>query len=301
MSTSAPIPVWDRVFSLPNDLPDLAVAAYGDPLGQPILFCHGWPNCRSQAAAYHQAAASAGALLLAPDRPGIGRSSPQPGRRLASWPPLLDSLADALDLDSFSIIGVSGGAPYALATAHALPRRTRAIAIVAGTSMLGGTNMRGMFWLYRLLQALRRSSPEPLHQLPVHVARLIAACPPWRPPLSWLVAQLPAADRRHLRDRSLFALTPDAFSTAVFSDPRQVVADGDIYFDDWPFLLSEITVPTLIFHGAADRNIPLTKAQDLASSIPSARLITWPEDGHYSAAMGHPVEVVTLLLEASRS
>ncbi|MFI7413943.1 alpha/beta fold hydrolase [Streptomyces sp. NPDC049627] len=44
--------------------------------------------------------------------------------------------------------------------------------------------------------------------------------------------------------------------------------------------LAEITVPTVVMVGSADRSTPLSHARRLAAGIPGARLITVPDAGH---------------------
>ena len=78
--------------------------------------------------------------MLAPDRPGVGDSSPwAPGRgsTVAEYAHELRAFADALELPIFSVLGYSGGGPYALAAAHALPDRIAAAAVVSGAGQVG--------------------------------------------------------------------------------------------------------------------------------------------------------------------
>ncbi len=70
-------------------LPDgrvLAYEEYGDPAGFPVLSFHGGMSSRLDAAPAHEAAVAAGVRLVSPDRPGMGLSTYQPGRRLLDWP-----------------------------------------------------------------------------------------------------------------------------------------------------------------------------------------------------------------------
>src|SRR5262249_53494379 len=77
--------------------------------------------------------------LIAPDRPGIGRSDPWPdgNDNVASYPSELAAIADALAIDSFAVLGYSGGGPYALAAAAALGSRVTAAAVVSGAGQVG--------------------------------------------------------------------------------------------------------------------------------------------------------------------
>src|SRR6266536_1812907 len=108
----------------------LAYTHYGDPNGQPVMYFHGWPGSRLEAELVSGEARTAGALVIAVDRPGMGGSDFQRGRRLLDWADDVVALADALQLERFAVLGVSGGGPYALACAHAIPQRVSAAATV---------------------------------------------------------------------------------------------------------------------------------------------------------------------------
>ena len=80
-------------------LPDgrvLAYEEYGDPAGFPVLSFHGGLSSRLDAAPAHEAAVAVGVRLVSPDRPGMGLSTFQPGRRLLDWPADVTALTEAL-------------------------------------------------------------------------------------------------------------------------------------------------------------------------------------------------------------
>src|SRR5205807_4233758 len=110
----------------------IAFEEYGDANGVPVIFCHGWPSSRTMARLTDEPARDLGIRVISPDRPGISGSSLQPDRKLADWPRLVERIADHLGIRDFRMLAISGGAPYAYATAAAMPDQVRAIAIVAG-------------------------------------------------------------------------------------------------------------------------------------------------------------------------
>src|SRR6476659_4829695 len=109
----------------------LAGEETGDPRGTPIFFFHGWPASRLQGSGFDVEARTLGAWIISPDRPGIGLSSYQAGRRLLDWPPLVREMAHLLRIERFRIMAISGGGPYALATAYALPDLVEAVTIIS--------------------------------------------------------------------------------------------------------------------------------------------------------------------------
>ena len=74
----------------------LSYAEYGDPTGKPLFFFHGGNDSRLEAAILDETAQTLGVRILAPDRPGYGRSTFQPNRTFLDWPEDVAQLADAL-------------------------------------------------------------------------------------------------------------------------------------------------------------------------------------------------------------
>lgn len=106
------------------------IAEYGDINGEPIFFFHGWPGARLQGKMAEDQALKLGIRFIALDRPGFGLSDFQRNRTLLDWPRDVLGIADILGLDKIGLIGLSGGAPYALACAHQFPERLSSIGII---------------------------------------------------------------------------------------------------------------------------------------------------------------------------
>jgi len=110
----------------------LGYAEWGDPDGIPVFFFHGTPGSRILTRAFDAAARDKGFRLIGVDRPGYGLSTLQEGRTLLDFPSDLVQLADHLELNTFHAIGGSGGGPYVLVCAYALPER-----VLSGLVMCG--------------------------------------------------------------------------------------------------------------------------------------------------------------------
>src|SRR5690348_4059248 len=100
-----------------NDGRSVGYAEFGLPTGRPVVYCHGFPASRLEAQFTHSSARKFGARIVALDRPGYGLSTFVPGRQIKDWALDVSEVADALELERFAVLGVSGGAPYALACA----------------------------------------------------------------------------------------------------------------------------------------------------------------------------------------
>ena len=84
---------------------------------------------------FESAAKALGLRFVCVDRPGLGKSDPQPDRTFAGWADDLEAVADALGAKTFAVTGWSEGGPWALAAAAYLdPTRLVHVTSVAGGS-----------------------------------------------------------------------------------------------------------------------------------------------------------------------
>jgi ketosteroid isomerase-like protein len=91
----------------------------------------GLPGSRIEGRLGDEAATATGVRLIAIDRPGMGLSDFQLRRALVDWPDDVAQVAWALELDRFSVLGISGGGPYAAACAWKLAARLTGAGIVS--------------------------------------------------------------------------------------------------------------------------------------------------------------------------
>ena len=149
----------------------VAVSEYGSPSGAPVFFCHGWPSSRTMAELTDAAARELNLRIISPDRPGIRNSTLQRARKLLDWPPLLEELADRMSIREFRVLGISGGAPYALAAGWAMPERVRAVAVVSSAPPITElADRNGLLPLYRWMLFFYPRHRE-LLRYSFHVAR----------------------------------------------------------------------------------------------------------------------------------
>src|SRR5579864_6634487 len=121
----------------------IAFQTFGDPRGRPVFFFHGSPASRLEGEFLDAPATAHHIRLIAVDRPGMGRSDSQPGRRLLDWPSDINALAGELGLNQFFVMGFSTGALYVYACAKAMADRLDGAVIVSGTgppSLMRGFN-----------------------------------------------------------------------------------------------------------------------------------------------------------------
>ncbi|MFP4353362.1 MAG: alpha/beta fold hydrolase [Puniceicoccaceae bacterium] len=256
--------------------------SFGAAGGRELLYCHGWPGSGIQAALADETARRHGFHLLSPDRPGIGGSSHIPGRRIADWPPMAAAIARHAGWKAFDILAVSGGCPYALATAAALPDRVRSVTVCCGAALPRFVlDPRTSYPIYRALHFLYRKVPFALSG-GLQMARLYMRVIPPAFTLLPFLPFLPPADRRAVRPRRNRILLSRSVAAAFRQPPRGVLRDATRYIEDWGIDLAAIRAPVRFHHGSDDRNIPVEAARGTAAEVPGASFNEVPGQGHYS-------------------
>ncbi|GAB7333776.1 hypothetical protein MBLNU13_g05299t2 [Cladosporium sp. NU13] len=139
-----------QTFTLPDDR-TLSFATYGASTGPIVFHLHGLGDSRLTGALFDQPGRTLGVRIIAVDRPGIGSSSPQRNRTALDHAEDIRLLAAHLGAKTYSVVGVSGGGPYALACAHALPaEELRSVSLVCGFGPYESTvrHSRWVVWLF---------------------------------------------------------------------------------------------------------------------------------------------------------
>lgn len=292
-ATDGPLAVGREIFEHPRtiELPDgrdLGYAEAGDPDGEPGLVFHGWPNCRTFAAAFDEIGRERGLRIIAPERPGFGVSDPDPDRRLTDWPADVTALMDHLGIETAPVLGVSGGGPYALACAAEIPERTHRVAVGCGVGPMEAVSpaARGPFTLARyapgVIRAYLRAEEVAARYAPERLLeRRAATAAPydadyWRSEVGQLlVATAVAARQKHGNEH--------------------LVTDLQLYAGDWEFDLGDIDVPVGLWYGRQDRLVPPDAGRYLERHVPTAEAHFYPDYGHISVVEENEGDIVAWL------
>ena len=276
----------------------VAVSEYGSPSGAPVFFCHGWPSSRTMAELTDAAARELNLRIISPDRPGIRNSTLQPGRKLLDWPPLLEELADTMSIREFRVLGISGGAPYALAAGWAMPERVRAVAVVSSAPPITDlANRNGLLPLYRWLLFFYPRHRE-LLRYSFHVARpfLSVKVPLRFRPL--LLKLLQPCDANVMRDIAAFEACFESQRQAWRASADGLMIDAEIYANPWGFDPETIRIPVRLWHGKRDRSFHWWLAKSFSNRLPRCQLRLVENEGHYSLPIRHMRDILDDLKSA---
>ena len=276
----------------------LAVHEYGAPGGEPIVFCHGWPSSATMAELTHDAASALGLRIISPDRPGISGSSLHRERQLLDWLPVVRQMADQLSLTRFRMLAISGGSPYALATAWAMPERVSAIAVVSGAPPLADlADQSTLLPLYRWMLLLNRRFPH-LLRLGFRFARPFASLRMSVRIARQMLRFLQPCDAEALRDATAFNACFESQRRAWRGGADGVMLDAEIYARPWGFALEEVSTPVRLWHGKKDRSFSYRLAEEVAERLPNCRARMVEDAGHYSLPIRHMREILADLVSA---
>lgn len=253
----------------------------GDPgLTRCVIYHHGIPGSRCEAAFLHRAALDQGISILSINRPGIGGSSPDPAFTPAQWPALVEELLRLLGVERCAVLGVSGGAPYALALAATLKQATQLL-LVSGVAPLCAPNaLHKVVLLNRL--GLRTIRAIPHSALPIAGAiRTLFLLNP-SAFVKGMTIGLGEDDKAKFKApgvEELFALNFSehfAQDASTFARELRTIAT--------PWNVPHVTVPTSLWHGDDDRIVSHTMAAFLNKTLPHSRLTIIPGKGHLVVA-----------------
>jgi pimeloyl-ACP methyl ester carboxylesterase len=233
----------------------LGFAEFGDLQGKPVFYFHGFPGSRLEAGLAEKIARDTHVRFIGIDRPGFGLSDFKSQRTFVDWPDDVTELADALGIDRFSILGVSGGGPYAAACACKIPERLIAVGIVCG---LGPVDVRGltddMLWTYRQALRLAGGFPRIVAALYLFSALFFRNYPERM--LSILSGKVASPDKAALKNPELKEVLSRSFREAFRTRLRWPARDLTLYSRPWGFRLADIQTDVYLWHGQKDRLVP---------------------------------------------
>lgn len=199
------------------------------------------------------------------DRPRYGGSSARPDRDIASAAADVEAVADALGIESFALLGHSGGGAHALACAASLPGRVRAVASISAMAPFGSGELDWFAGMGPTSEKTLRAAAKG------RAAR--EAVEPGEP--DFVPADWAALD-------GTWSWFGKVVRPALAGDPLAPVDDDLAYVTPWGVDPATISTKTLVMHGCDDRVIPSPHGEWLARHIPGAELLLVPGEGHIS-------------------
>ncbi|GAA0420485.1 alpha/beta hydrolase [Streptomyces luteireticuli] len=245
-------------------LPDgrlLGWAEWGPDDGRPVLLSPGAATSRRLGFGA-DVLDGLGVRLISLDRPGLGASSPVPGRTLADFAADVRAFAGLRGLGRPAMVGNSQGAPFALACA-------------AADGVIGALSL--------VSAADEVADPRFAEALPPELRRLVdlAVADPaaaeevfagFSPGAMWdlVMAGSPACDVAVYSREPFASAYRTALDEAFAQGPAGYARDTVLAMGRWGIDLASITTPVALWYGAEDTAHSPDQGAGLASRIPGA-------------------------------
>jgi len=254
---------------------------FGDPDGTPVLFFHGFGSSRVVRHPDDAVAAELGVRMIAVDRPGIGLSTRQPGRRVTDFPRDVGQLLDRLGIERCAVVAWSGGGPYALASAWQMPERFSVIGLISAPAPLSGVpGSTGYTWpRHRAMSRTADHAPWVIKLAMWQWSRQQRADPYKQ--LDEAISGMVEADRVILGDPALRAVMIRNASEMYRQGSGGVYDEALCLARPFGFPIGGVTVPVRIWHGAKDQVVPVGMGKYLARNLTNAVATFFPHEGHH--------------------
>ncbi|EDX87402.1 hydrolase, alpha/beta fold family, putative [Synechococcus sp. PCC 7335] len=217
-----------------------------------------------------------GLYLIAPDRPGIGRSDPQPNRSFSDYVKDVEFLAGALGWNKFSTLGVSGGGGYGVACAAKIPNRLHTVVMASGAWQADAIKH---FPIAQRL-AWRLAQRFPLINLLTLKLELQSLNDSAERRLAKMKKRVSPVDYDFVESQNRVETVRQMSAESMCQGLKGVAWDTQLYLKEWDFNVDKIQMPLTFLHGEQDITIPIAVAKQVAASLPTAQLTTYPAEGH---------------------
>lgn len=275
----------------------LGFAEFGAPQGRAVFWLHGTPGGRRQIPIEARIFAERrNVRLIGLDRPGIGSSSPHVYDNVLAFTDDLRIVADTLGVDRMAVVGLSGGGPYTLGAAYAMPERVVAAGVLGGVAPVVGPDAidGGLLKLGTLAAPLLAVAGVPIGAAATAAIRVVR---PFASPIIDLYGRLsPEADRRLLARPEFKAMFLDDLLNGSRKQMAAPFADIVVFARDWGFRVADVKVPVRWWHGDTDHIVPIRHGLHVVDLLPDAEFLHLPGESHLGG-LGASEEILTTLLD----
>lgn len=276
----------------------LGYAEYGDSLGYPIFYFHGGQESRLSSTFMDSTAKKLKIRIISPDRPGVGISTFSENRQFIDWGSDVSQLADYLQLNKYSIFGLSGGAPHVLSCIIADSARIENASIISGATPYDYKgSLKGMWFPVKLIHWFASwDSDKQLRKIIQDDFENLVNKPEKR--ISQFQKYLPKPDKKLMTEHPEYGWdfiegSKESYSQGIDA----VVQEWKLYVSDWGMDLSSINFPISLWYGSADKMAPTYRGIYYDKVLPKSVLKIIDNEGHFSLIRNHLEAILIELKE----
>lgn len=255
----------------------LSYREYGRSEGEPLFYFHGYPSSLLEVETFggERLAEEMNLHLIAIDRPGYGESDGQKNRTLKDWSQDVVEVADGLGWGKFSVLGYSGGGPFALGCANWIPLRLKKVLVISGMGPANAPLFReAPAWTLLKGPGFMRS------MIMMGMKKMLDKDPDKF--ITSMNKNLPPIDKEMMKRSELSQNFISIIKQALMVSSKGALQDAAILRSDWGFSLDGVLHPVDLWHGGQDHNVRFESAEYVASQLPHCETHYFPEEGHIS-------------------
>ena len=283
----------NHTFTLPDGR-TLGYACYGPEHGQPVLYFHGTPSSRLEPCLTEIYGTPIEPLLhqhnlrlIATDRPGMGVSTFHEARTFATVAADVAALAASLQLPPCPVLCWSGGGPYALAFAQLHSAFVKSVFLVAAfTRSFSEADVYQKLGWNKVYFTTAQQAP-PVLQGTLALVKHVKI----KTPIHQHLYELSNPDYALLKDvNHLNAFMQLTIKEAIKTSTDGAVQEAALYFQPFPFSVTDMHVPLHFWWGTSDTMVPYIHAKHLEKRATHVK-------PHYKMGEGHISVYVNCIAE----
>lgn len=302
---------FNQTIMLPDGR-DLGYAEAGSPNGYPLFIFHGFPGSRLEARGLEEIRRRHNIRIIATDRPGYGLSTYHPTFRITDWPADVQILARQLKLKRFAVIGGSGGGPFALACAHAIPSHTLTSVGLLASAGPWEAGTRDVPKSARIGSWAATNCPffaTGLLDLVINLAKRFAYTNTGKKLMDSALSKAIKTAGKEIPEQEQEEAVAERRERAmrIFLEPfsqgsKGFVREAYLLTHSYGFRLENVKPMVYIWHGTRDTNSPIRMIRYMAERLPNCKLREFEGETHFTI-MKHLEEVITTVVppEISKS
>jgi pimeloyl-ACP methyl ester carboxylesterase len=225
----------------------------------------------------------AGFRLISYDRPGLGLSDSQDGRRIVDSIVDVSAIVDVLEIESLTVWGSSGGGPYAVATAVGLPDIVRSVALFAPIGPYGTKDLdftAGMDLGAEFHAAARLLLDDPSTAKKGFMEQVSEMLEAQGSADVWISRWGDLAGKDNAHSVAWARYLADCAIDGYGVNGEGWWEDWCATFLPWGFDVKELDCPVSLWHGVDDQMVPVSHARWYASKLPRISLHLLPNIDH---------------------
>ena len=274
----------------------LGYAEYGKPNGFPVFYFHGGQESRLSSGFMDSTAAKLSIRIIAPDRPGVGLSEFQENRTFLNWATDIEQLADRLQIEHFSVFGLSGGAPHVLACLIRMPNRIENASIISGATPYNYKgSLKGMWLPVKLIHWIASwKKDRQLRKFMQNDFDGLVNKPEKR--IKQFQNYLPRPDKNLMTEHPEYGWefiegSKESYKQGIDA----IVQEWKLYVSDWQMELGAIHSPINLWYGSSDKMAPTYRGHYYRNELPNSKLKIIDNEGHFSLIRNHLEEILSEL------